>query len=108
MPIEPLPGRDDAMPRSIADGLELVVRRLGSASVDVTTELFASWPDLVGDAVATAGRPVSLRDGVLVVAVDDPAWATQLRFLAPQLLGTFAERFGADAVRSIEVRVRPR
>ncbi len=108
MGIEPLPGHDDAMPRSIADGLERVVQRLGSASVDVTTELFASWSDLVGDTVASSSRPVSLREGVLVVGVDDPAWATQLRFLAPQLVATFDERFGVGAVTSIEVRVRPR
>ena len=108
MGIEPLPGRDDALPRPLADGLELVVRRLGSASVDATTELFSAWSELVGETVASSSRPVSLRDGVLVVAVDDPAWATQLRFLAPQLMGTFDERFGSGVVTSIEVRVRPR
>ena len=36
---------------------------------------------MVGDDVAAHARLVSVRDGVLTVAVDDPIWATQLRYL---------------------------
>jgi hypothetical protein len=43
----------------------------------------------------------------LVVAVSDPAWATQLRFLEATLLERLQDELGADTVTVIEVRVRP-
>ncbi len=41
-----------------------------------------------------------------MVAVADPAWATQLRFLEGELLERIAAATGSDEVRAIEVRVR--
>jgi len=43
----------------------------------------------------------------LVVDVDQPGWATQLRYLETDLLARLAAVAGPGAVRSIEVRVRP-
>jgi predicted nucleic acid-binding Zn ribbon protein len=43
----------------------------------------------------------------LVVAVSDPAWATQLRFLERDLVERLRTELGTDAVNEIEVRVRP-
>ena len=47
-----------------------------------------------------------LRERTLVVAVADPAWATQLRFLEQELLARIAAATGSDEVTAIEVRVR--
>ena len=69
------------------------------------TVLFSRWEEIVGDAVATHCKPVRLRDGVLVVAVDHPNWATQLRLLLPTMLARFHELTG-DAVTSVEITVR--
>jgi len=92
----------------MGDALDRVVRRLGGASADATTGLFERWPELVGEGVAASSRPLSIRGNVLMVAVDDPAWATQLRFLEAELLRRLADELGEGAVTSIEVRVRPR
>jgi predicted nucleic acid-binding Zn ribbon protein len=62
---------------------------------------------MVGESVAQHSRPRSLRDGVLVVAVDEPAWATQLRWLEADLLTRLREVLGPDQVARIEVRVQP-
>lgn len=108
MPWEPLPNASSGDPVPMTDSLDRVVRRLGGASVDATTGLFARWVELVGEGVARNSRPVSIRGNVLVVAVDDPAWATQLRFLERQLLDRLDAELGAGSVTSIDVRVRPR
>jgi predicted nucleic acid-binding Zn ribbon protein len=51
---------------------------------------------------------VRLEDGVLLVDVDDPAWATQLRFLGDDVRRRLAEVTGVQVER-IDVRVaRPR
>jgi predicted nucleic acid-binding Zn ribbon protein len=70
------------------------------------TAVFASWADVVGEGVAAHARPRSLRHGVLVVLVDDPAWATQLRWLESDLLARLATIAGEDTVTEIQVRVR--
>jgi len=87
--------------------LDRFMRHLGSPAVETVTSVFDRWSDLVGEQVAARARPVSLRDGVLVVAVEDPAWATQIRFLEAQVLAGIAAEFGPDEVVRIEVRVRP-
>jgi len=107
MPWEPLPGSRDADPAPVGTSLDRVVRHLGAPSADVTTSLVRRWPDLVGSNVGANSRPLRLRDGVLSVAVADPAWATQLRFLESTLVERLQSELGADAVRTIEVRVRP-
>jgi predicted nucleic acid-binding Zn ribbon protein len=50
---------------------------------------------------------VKLEDGRLVVEVDDPAWATQLRFLEADLVTRLSEA-GGLAVTSVDVRVARR
>lgn len=87
--------------------LDRFMRHLGSPGVETVTSVFDRWSDLVGEQVAARARPVSLRDGVLVVGVEDPAWATQIRFLEAQVLAGIAAEFGPDEVVRIEVRVRP-
>lgn len=69
--------------------------------------LLGAWSDLVGTAVAAHARPRSLVDGVLTVAVDDPAWATELRFLEPEVRRCADEVVGPGQVRSLKVVVVP-
>ena len=68
--------------------------------------VFGDWRDAVGDAVADHAEPVSLTEGVLVVAVDQPVWATQLKLLAPEVIGRLNDRAGDGTVQSLEVRVK--
>jgi predicted nucleic acid-binding Zn ribbon protein len=107
MPWEPLPGARDGEPSRVGASLDRLVRHLGAPSADVTASLVGRWPDLVGANVGANSRPLRLRDGTLTVAVADPAWATQLRFLEATLLQRLQAQLGAESVSTIEVRVRP-
>jgi hypothetical protein len=50
---------------------------------------------------------VKLDRGTLVVEVDDPAWATQMRFLEADLLSRLRSS-GEMAVERLEMRVKRR
>ena len=91
----------------MGDSLDRVASSLGVSRASTLTGVFASWPELVGEAVAQHAHPRSLRDGVLVVAVDEPAWATQLRWLEADLITRLTEALGPGEVDRIEVRVVP-
>jgi predicted nucleic acid-binding Zn ribbon protein len=107
MPWAPLPG-DEPGPRRVGESLDRVAARLGVPDAAVLPAVFGNWAELVGERIAAHARPRWLRDGVLVVNVDEPAWATQLRYLETDLLARLAERVGPAAVTRIEVRVEGR
>ena len=67
--------------------------------------VFGRWAEAVGDAVAAHVTPLKLDGSKLVVEVDDPAWATQLRFLETTLKQRLLEVAGAE-IDTIEARVR--
>jgi predicted nucleic acid-binding Zn ribbon protein len=106
MPWQPLPTDDGPGPRTVGESLDRVARSLGVPRASALTAVFSAWPELVGEAVAAHATPRRLRDGVLLVAVDQPAWATQLRWLEADLLRRLAEEVGAGVVGSLDVRVR--
>ena len=69
--------------------------------------MFTRWREIVGDSVADHAWPVALEKGVLVVAVDHPAWATQLGFLEADVRRQVAEMTGLETT-GLHVRVRAR
>ena len=68
-------------PVRLSDTLAAVGAELGIPAGNVHGRLDEHWVDVVGADVAAHARLVSVRDGVLTVSVDDPIWATQLRYL---------------------------
>lgn len=108
MPWEPLPTRDASdSPAPVREGLDRLVKGLGGSSAATLGAVFARWPEVVGEGLAAHTKPLSMRDGVLLVAVDDPAWAPELRFLEPRLLERLGAVLGERDIDRIEVRVRP-
>ena len=89
----------------MAASLGRLAASLGAPRPQVLGAVFSRWEQVVGPDVATHARPVSLRNGLLVVAVDSPAWATQLGYLRGDLLQRLEEAAGAGEVHEVEVRV---
>jgi predicted nucleic acid-binding Zn ribbon protein len=85
--------------------LDDVLRSMRAPSTRQIGGVFQRWSEAVGETVATHATPVSLEQGRLVVEVDEPGWATQLRYLEPELLRKLAAVAGEGTVTSIELRV---
>lgn len=96
----------DLGPHALSTSLEAVTRRLGMADTRGTGRLFAQWAEIVGPAMAAHVQPARLDADVLVVHVDHPAWATQVRRLGTDLLDRVAEVTGSVRPGRLEVRVR--
>ena len=103
-------------PVPIGDSLDKVVRSLRNDDSATTSPgqtagqmggVFGRWAEAVGDAVAAHVKPVKLDGTKLIVEVDDPAWATQLRFLETTLKQRLLDVAGATIV-TVEVRVKGR
>lgn len=70
------------------------------------TTLFDVWPEVVGADLAQHARPVRLAGGILVVEVTSPGWATQVTYLADDLVTRCNAALDQDLVTRIDVRVR--
>lgn len=92
------PGRD---PLSLDDTLALVTETLGWTEPLAQHELFARWPELVGEEIASRATPESLAEGELLVKCDSTAWATQLRMLRHELIDTLDTEFPHAGVKNI-------
>ncbi|MHB8430954.1 MAG: DUF721 domain-containing protein [Acidimicrobiales bacterium] len=95
----------DCGPQRISGSLEQLAGRLGGSDGRRLTRLFAQWEEIVGPTFADHIRPVSVTPDELVVLVDHPAWATQVRHLGDRLLDRVGEVSGLDRPARLEVRV---
>jgi predicted nucleic acid-binding Zn ribbon protein len=95
-------------PIPISTSLDEVVRSLRGPGRREVGGVFGRWEECVGAHVATHARPVRLDGGVLVVEVDEPAWATQIALLSNTIRERLVTVTGIEVAR-VEVRVfRPR
>jgi predicted nucleic acid-binding Zn ribbon protein len=100
-------GRTTGGPVRIGDMLGEVASHMGAGRADVVGAVFGRWDEIVGAAVAAHVRPVRVEGVTLVVSADHPAWATQLRHLAPDILARLHEVCGSqNALERLDVRVR--
>jgi predicted nucleic acid-binding Zn ribbon protein len=84
----------------------LVMKQLGLEQRLQQSQVFYLWSNIVGSDIARHAQPVSLRNGLLVVAVDHPVWLQELsRYDKPLILQKVQERVGKKAVRDICFRI---
>ena len=96
----------DRGPRPMKAGVERVLRHLHAPETDVVQSVFSDWTGLVGELIGAHSRPVDVADGTLVIEVDDPAWASELGWLADDLLASIQERLDTNEINEIRVRIR--
>jgi predicted nucleic acid-binding Zn ribbon protein len=84
----------------------LVMKKLGLEQRLQQSQVFYLWATIVGTDIARHAQPVSLRNNLLVVAVDHPVWLQELsRYHKPLILQKVQERVGKKAVRDICFRI---
>ncbi len=91
--------------RPIGDSIARLSRRLGLGDSSGLSAVFEQWDEVVGALLAAHTRPERLRDGELVVIVDEASWATQVRFLGDTIIEKCNERAGQKMVERITIRV---
>jgi len=64
------------------------------------------WAEVVGERVAAAARPVSERQGEVVVACADSVWAQELDLMQERLRQGLREHLGEAAPSSLRFRVK--
>lgn len=97
------PGPDARDPQPLGRlARDLAKKRGWSAQVAEGTVL-GNWASVVGQQIAEHATPTTLSDGVLSVAAESTAWATQLRMIQSQLLAKIAAAVGNGVVTSLKI-----
>ena len=97
---------DDRLPVSLHDSLVELTSELRVAGPDALRVVSEQWPELVGRELAPHVRLGALRDAVLTLEVDDPVWATPLRYLESGIVDALVEHLGPGVVRAVKIAVR--
>jgi predicted nucleic acid-binding Zn ribbon protein len=92
--------------RRLNEGLSKVAADLNLDDPDDVAAVMAAWSEAVGEAVAAHVRPRRLQDGELLVEVDAPVWATQLRYLEEDVIRRLGRKVRPGVVKSIRPVVR--
>ncbi|MBI5283281.1 MAG: DUF721 domain-containing protein [Candidatus Solibacter usitatus] len=83
------------------------IAKLKTAHQHLTVEelIVAAWPAAVGKRLAGRTRVVAVREGRMVVEVEDEVWRRNLAALSPHILKNMAEMLETSAPSWIEFRV---
>ncbi len=96
---------DDLGLSRLSDSLERFVDHLGAPPISILAQLHDRWPELVGPGLAAATRPAELINGVLTVACNDAAWASQIGWMEAQIIRRFEATFGSGNLQRVQARV---
>ena len=97
----------DSGPRPVSASLERLLGQLDKPPPDVLSAVFGRWEEIVGAEVANHCRPVAIEGDRLIVAVSDPMWASEIRWLSDEMLNRVNELSGARPLRSLTVTQQP-
>jgi predicted nucleic acid-binding Zn ribbon protein len=97
----PRPGDDD--PQLLGRLLDKLVTEQDWSERTRVGAVFGRWSALVGPDIAAHCEPQTLTEGELLIVAESTAWATQLRLLAPTILGKLRAQVGGDVVKTLRV-----
>jgi predicted nucleic acid-binding Zn ribbon protein len=97
-------GPDDRDPQPIGRAIGRLLADRGWEAPAAVGGVTARWGEIVGAEVAGHCTPAGYAEGVLTVAADSTAWATQMRLLAPSLVRRLNTELGEGTVVRVDVR----
>jgi predicted nucleic acid-binding Zn ribbon protein len=96
-------GPDNRDPQPLGRAARDVAKKQGWSPRVAEGAVFGQWPSVVGQQIADHATPTALRDGVLSVAAESTAWATQLRLIQTQVLAKIAAAVGDGVVTALKI-----
>lgn len=93
-------GRD---PRSLTETLSTLLVQRGWNQDVAVGGVIGRWPSIVGDDIAAHSTAETFENNILTVRAHSTAWATQLKFLIPDLMKRISQEIGNGIVQEIRI-----
>jgi predicted nucleic acid-binding Zn ribbon protein len=97
------PGPDVRDPQPMGRVARDLAKKRGWSVRVAEGTVLGHWTSVVGHQIADHATPTALNEGVLSVAAESTAWATQLRMIQAQLLAKIAAAVGNGVVTSLKI-----
>ena len=97
------PGPDVRDPQPLGRVTQDLAKQRGWSTHVAEGTVLGRWASVVGHQIADHATATALNDGVLTVAAESTAWATQLRMIQAQLLAKIAAAVGNGVVTSLKI-----
>jgi hypothetical protein len=94
-------------PAPLGDALQQLLARRGWSERLSGSTASQRWDEVVGADLAARCEPVRIAGGTLVIRAESQVWATQLRYLVPQLVANTNAVLGGHQVREVRLVVGP-
>lgn len=98
----PVPNSRD--PQSLKEVSKRFIQHQGWQKMLDIADVKQNWVDYVGPEVGLHTQVESFRKGVLVIRTDSTAWATQLKWLLPNLEKRLAQHLGRGVITQVIIR----
>ncbi|MBC2682520.1 DUF721 domain-containing protein [Corynebacterium anserum] len=103
-----LDGRADRSyrdPKPLSELVYSTIKRFGWAEDFAVGSIMTNWAEIVGPHVAEHTQPVTFNKGKreLVIQCNSTSWATQLRYMKPQILQAIERLAREDLVRDVKI-----
>lgn len=99
--VTPGHGRD---PAEVQTSVDRLVAMMGWRRELTVASVLRRWEDIVGPEIAAHCQPEQFDAGELRIRTDSTTWATQLRYLLPQIERRLALEVGENMVTAIHIR----
>jgi predicted nucleic acid-binding Zn ribbon protein len=97
-------GKDLVRVGEVLNGLGVRLGLGRSADIGI---IWKGWDQIVGETIAGHAEPSSLRDGLLRIRAESPAWAAELAYLAGEIKSRANDLVGRSAVTDVRVWTGP-
>ena len=97
------PGPDSRDPQPLGRAARDLAKTRGWSAHVAEGTVLGEWSSVVGHQIADHAIATALNDGVLTVAAESTAWATQLRMIQAQILAKIAAAVGHGVVTSLRI-----
>jgi predicted nucleic acid-binding Zn ribbon protein len=97
------PGPDVRDPQPLGSLARDLAKKRGWSTRVAEGTVLGHWSSVVGHQIADHASPTALNDGVLSVAAESTAWATQLRMIQAKILAKIAAAVGNGVVTSLRI-----
>ncbi|MEZ7957726.1 MAG: DUF721 domain-containing protein [Rubritalea sp.] len=87
------------------DFLDKLLEEVGASGSIEEKQLHDAWLSVAGDFIAKNSKPESLKKGVLVLRVVQPALRFQLEQMKGKLLKNFKRELGEGVIKTIVLKV---
>jgi len=91
----------------LAASVDSMLRNQGLGSAALLARIISIWPLVVGERMSVHATPAKIDGQELIVSVDHPVWATEIRMQNSRIVSQLANELKSTLINRLKVHVLP-